>query len=349
MKTSTTRFRKLALLPLALMFVIGLAGCGGGGGVAATVNGENIMEDDVTAYVAQIRNSYSLEENADWTEYLVSNSMTPEQVRTDVINMLAEQKLLTDAAAKAGITVPKSEVETAIASVKSQYASDEEFQQALASQGMTEDALRSMYEQYYLGMMIRDQLVEAPVPTDEQVQAAIDQDAPSYDGAKRSSHILLPLDDKEKAQDVLSQVRWSGAERFAEAAKQYSTDGSAQNGGDVGWDKLSSFVEEYQTALDNLSLNEVTPELVESQFGYHIIRCTDVFNYREGMTRDDIPQEILDKILSSLSSTLKQQAYDDYITQINENAQIVINDMPAGLPYDVDVPNAAASGEAATE
>ena len=338
----------LALLPLAFMLVVGLAGCGGGGGVAATVNGENIMEDDVSAYIAQIRISYDLEDDTRWADYLVANELTPEEVRSNVVNLLAQEKIIAAAAAEAGIEIPETEIDTAIESVKSQYASDEEFTQSLKAQDMTEEKLRDTYKQYSLIQQVRNQLVPDPEPTEEQIQAAIDQEAPKYDGAKRSSHILFSLDDKEKAQDVLYQVRWSSAERFAEAAKQYSTDSSAENGGDVGWDKLRTYVEEYQTALDNLSLNQVTPELVESEFGYHIIRCTDVFNYTEGMTRDDIPQEILDKILSSLKSSLESQAYTDYVTQLVENSEIVINDMPGGLPYDVDISSAVSSTDDAS-
>ena len=62
--------------------------------------------------------------------------------------------------------------------------------------------------------------------------------ATAYDGAKRSSHILFNTGDEATAQDVLDRIN-SGELDFAEAAKEYSQDtGSAENGGDVGWDKL---------------------------------------------------------------------------------------------------------------
>ena len=45
----------------------------------------------------------------------------------------------------------------------------------------------------------------------------------------------------------------AGEVEFADAAKEYSEDSSADGGGDVGWDKLTTFVTEYQDALSALS------------------------------------------------------------------------------------------------
>ena len=64
----------------------------------------------------------------------------------------------------------------------------------------------------------------------------------TYDGAKRSSHILFDSGDEATAREVLDKLN-AGELDFAEAAKEYSKDGSASDGGDVGWDKTSSFVE----------------------------------------------------------------------------------------------------------
>ena len=113
-------------------------------------------------------------------------------------------------------------------------------------------------------------------PTDEEVLEYAKTAVASYDGAKKSPISLFDADDKETAQSVLDQIN-SGELDFAEAAKEYSTDtGSAADGGDVGWDKLTTFVDEYQDALDSLEVGQVSG-LVESDYGYHIIKCTEEF------------------------------------------------------------------------
>ncbi len=74
------------------------------------------------------------------------------------------------------------------------------------------------------------------------------------------------------AQEVLNKALLG--EDFAQLAKEYSEDlESAQNGGDLPWVKKGDFVPEFDQAIfDTLKVGEISQELVESQFGYHIIK-----------------------------------------------------------------------------
>ena len=58
---------------------------------------------------------------------------------------------------------------------------------------------------------------------------------------------------------------------FEEAARKYSSDGSARGGGDLGWTKRGKFVAEFEAAAYNLDPGEISG-VVESEFGYHLIR-----------------------------------------------------------------------------
>lgn len=77
---------------------------------------------------------------------------------------------------------------------------------------------------------------------------------------------------KEKAQGILDQVI-AGAD-FAQMARENSEDpGSAVNGGDLGFVSRGTFVEEFDNVcFDELNVGEIYPELVQTQFGYHIIK-----------------------------------------------------------------------------
>ncbi|MFA5126484.1 MAG: protein translocase subunit SecD [Patescibacteria group bacterium] len=77
---------------------------------------------------------------------------------------------------------------------------------------------------------------------------------------------------RDKANDILQRVL--KGEDFAELAKQYSEDPvSAAQGGDLPWVTKGKFVPEFDTAIfDQLKTGEVDKQLVESQFGYHIIK-----------------------------------------------------------------------------
>lgn len=80
---------------------------------------------------------------------------------------------------------------------------------------------------------------------------------------------------KAKAQEILDRAL--AGEDFATLATEYSEDpGSATNGGDLGYVTRDIFVPEFDEAIfDNLAVGQISPELIESQFGYHIIKKID--------------------------------------------------------------------------
>lgn len=323
--------------------VFGLAACGsasgGTGGVAATVNGTEISEDKVTSYIEEYRASNSLDTEDAWGEWLAQSGYTPESVREDVINSYVTRELIKTAAGEQGITVDSSEVDGYVDSIKSQLGvtTDEEWQSALETAGMTEEEYRDSIALSLESEELMGQVAPLEDPAEEDVLTYCQMYATYYDGAKRSSHILFDSGDEATAQSVLDQIN-AGTLDFAQAATEYSKDeGSAANGGNVGWDKLSSFVTEYTDALDGLEEGQVSG-LVTSQYGIHIIKCTEVFTAPEEVTSSDqIPSEFVDSIKSMLSEQNQSTAYQTWIEEYQESADVVINEMPENLPYWVDM------------
>ena len=80
------------------------------------------------------------------------------------------------------------------------------------------------------------------------------------------------LEAKKKAEDVLKKALVSGAD-FAALAREYSEDSSASNGGELGFVKRGQFVAEFDNVIfDKQKTPGVYSEVVQSQFGYHIIK-----------------------------------------------------------------------------
>lgn len=103
------------------------------------------------------------------------------------------------------------------------------------------------------------------LPSEVEVSEIIIQPEVNETEAKISKDLIL---------DIRSKIL-SGEESFEDMARKYSADpGSGANGGDLGWSKRGSFVTEFEAAAYDLDINEIS-DLVETQFGYHILKLID--------------------------------------------------------------------------
>lgn len=222
-------------------------------GVVAVVNKKEITADDLV-------NIMSPEEKAGLVDHAV-------------LVTLIEQE--TD---KANITVSEEEIEAAIglqiAEIKHMFFDEVELESALMMQGLTLEGLKEdMREQPDLIRQLKMEKLFASdiVVTDEDVAQYFEENEQSlnYNKEIQASHILV--ESEELANDLLQQIE-AGAD-FAELAKEHSTDGSAENGGDLGRFGRGRMVEPFENAAFSLEVNEVS-DVVQSDFGYHIILLT---------------------------------------------------------------------------
>jgi len=99
----------------------------------------------------------------------------------------------------------------------------------------------------------------------------------------RAKHILIKWTDttpaakaeaKAKADKILRDIR--GGADFAAQAREFGTDGTASRGGDLGWFSSGQMVKPFQDAAFAAARPGLLPNVVETDFGYHIISITDV-------------------------------------------------------------------------
>jgi len=117
----------------------------------------------------------------------------------------------------------------------------------------------------------------------------------------RASHILFKTQGKDEAvvkkqaEAVLAKVKAGGD--FAALAKQYSEDGTKDMGGDLDYKGRGEFVKEFEDAAWALEPGKVTPELVKSEHGFHIIKLIDK---RAAITKglNDVRPQLEDQIKS---------------------------------------------------
>lgn len=171
-----------------------------------------------------------------------------------------------------------------------------------------------------------------PTPTDAEVDAwakeevnakgitdaiAARKAAPGTIAQGHIRHILVKVAPTASAEEHTRALeKMTGAwlriqrgESFFEVAKDVSEDGSKSQGGDVG-DKTDSFVASFKKAADALKPGEITPQVVESQFGYHLIMRDDPARLEADVKRelylasriDVVARDLATKILADLKS-----------------------------------------------
>lgn len=123
-----------------------------------------------------------------------------------------------------------------------------------------------------------------------------------------ASHILVESD--ELAKEVLAKIE-SGEMTFEDAAKEYSSCPSKENGGSLGDFTRGQMVPEFDTAVFEMAVGEITKTPVQTQFGYHLIRLN---SKNEGETMQ--LEQIKDKLSKQLLGQKQQKAYESKINQL---------------------------------
>ena len=288
--------------------------------VVARVNGEAIDGADLQAAVAQL-------------ESRAGRTVPPEQrdrVFRGVLDQLIAYRLLSQESVTRNIQVPEADVEARVSEIQGQFPSAEVFQQTLTQQNMTAEQFR---EDVRKGLRIVG-LVEAEVArtasvTPEQVEQFYAGNAGSFQQGERvrASHILIAVPQnadaaakeqaRAKAEEILKEAKAGGD--FAELAKLHSQDpGSAPRGGDLDYFERGQMVGPFEETAFALAPGQVS-EIIETQFGFHIIKLTD-----KQAARTVPLDEVRAKIEEYLKDQNRERQTQVFIEALRSKAQIDI-------------------------
>jgi peptidyl-prolyl cis-trans isomerase C len=174
--------------------------------------------------------------------------------------------------------------------------------------------------------LIEHYMSKNPV-ADERVKAEYEKlKAKSGTTEYHARHILVP--DEKLAKDIHAKLKAKKV-KFEDMAKKYSKDGSAANGGDLGWMAPSNLVPDFANAMTALKKGEISPAPVKTQFGWHVIKLEE---------SRPIAFPEFDKVAARLANQLAQIDIRKYVGDLRAGAKV---EVPAPAP--VAAPSAPAA------
>jgi len=266
------------------------------GDVLVKVNGEAITRGEIDRAMKVL---------------LSQRNMTLDQLPADVrtqaeeatVEQLISAELLYQTGKKTEIKDLDKKVEEKIAQSRAKFGKPEEFAAALKSADLTEAELKVLtVKDVVINNYIETEIAGKATVTDAETKKFYDDNQEKFKQSEsvRASHILCGVDAKadadakqkakEKAEALLKKIK--AGEDFAAIAKSDSTCPSSAQGGDLGFFGHGQMVKPFEDAAFALKPGEVSG-VVETQFGYHIIKLTEK-KAAETLKYEDVKGKITD-------------------------------------------------------
>jgi len=311
------KFRSLAkplVIIICVTFIAGALYIGGmsffGGNDAsaavATVNGRPISAYD-------LQNAYLQEVQYYQMIYGQLNNSMLEGIRYNAYEILVNNSLVEEELDNRKYKPAAADVDAEVAAMKEMYG-----QEVLDMYGYNDAALKQIASQQLAFQQLLNDIAGEIEISEQEIKQQYEQ--------VRASHILVRVDGDDpelweaaeaRAEEILEMIQIMD---FAEAARNYSDDGSAENGGDLGFFSRGQMVEPFEEAAFALDVGEVSG-LVKSQFGYHIIKVTD-----KKTAEGDEFEAAKDEIREELVEEEKFRRFSEWLTERKNNAKIVVID-----------------------
>lgn len=155
-----------------------------------------------------------------------------------------------------------------------------------------------------------DRVISAVTVSDKEAEDYYNENTDKFvsDETVNASHILVETE--EQAKEIGAKIA-AGEMTFEAAAAEYSSCPSKANGGNLGDFGRGQMVPEFDKAVFEMEVGEVTAEPVKTQFGYHLIKLVSKSEAKP-MAFADIKEEIKGALLNEK----RRKAYDSKINQL---------------------------------
>jgi peptidyl-prolyl cis-trans isomerase C len=286
--------------------------------VLAKVNGQDVRKTDFDMMVKDM----------ELGQGPIPPTRRDEVLRTALDRMIT-YTVLSQEAKKRNITCTDPEVDERIKQMQGQFPNEEAFKKALGERQMTIERLRAdTRDNLVISKMMDAEVSTTPGASDAEAKEFYEKNPDKFKQGEslRASHILIRADEgadaatKQKARARIEAVlkRAKAGEDFAKLAKENSADGSAAQGGDLGFFPRGQMVPAFDEAAFALKPGEISG-VVTTQFGYHIIKAVE---HKDAAT---VPlAEVSEKVKQFLTNQKKQAKVDEFIAALKQKSKIEV-------------------------
>lgn len=321
-------------MSVAVSILLGLSmtACGSskkGEEAVVTINGKEITssyyEKTLGLYKQSVESMYGPEI---WDTEVEKGVKYKDKFKDMMVQQIIDAQVIYDQAKKENLIPSKEEVDKKFKELKKNIDSDAEYKKNLEKIGIDDEYLKNQQEQDLVLQNYKSNFEKTTKISDDEMKKYYEEHKKEYyKDEVKASHILISTVDKnnkpvpeakkkeakKKAEEALKKAK--AGEEFAELAKKYSDDGSASQGGDLGFFGKGKMVPEFEKAAYSLKVGQIS-DIVESQYGYHIIKLTDKVN-------EQVPYE---KVKDSIKTTLLSTKLEQQIKKLSSEAKVEKNE-----------------------
>lgn len=286
------------------------------------VDGEPVTEEMVEFELNRLVDFYTRHMSREQVEAQMDS------LRRKAVEQAIGAKLLFKEAERRNITVPDEEIDRSVFGMARRLGGMDKLRAQLKKQGLSEGVFR---QQIRRGRRV-DKLVEEitgaiPDPTEEECREYFEAHESEYCKEERvlAQHILVTPKDSSPEAKAAARAKLEGIRErvkngadFGDEATAHSDCPSGKNGGSLGWFSRGMMVPEFENAAFGMSVGDVS-DIVETQFGYHIIYKTD----HEAPSQADF-SEAADSIRDLLIHSRRGEALSQFVGDLKKNAKIEV-------------------------
>ena len=293
--------------------------------IVAIVNDDVItlseLDEALEPYARQIREAYYSPQTK--REMLF-------KLRQDMLNKMIDEKLTYQETERLHVSVDDRDVDQHIEQIKSEhFLTEEELRKSLAAEGYTLEEYRERIKEQMLRMRLINIEVKSKIAvTEKDIREYYEEHTEDYRGTQkyhlRTILIRVPPfagADQEKAaleqvESIVKDLKTGAA--FDELAKQYSQDGTAESGGDLGLFTLDELSAEFQETVKQMAEGQISP-VIQTSNGYQVLMLQEIKKI-PGKTLKEARIEIHERLYRDLV----EEKYKAWLAALRDRSYVKI-------------------------